>query len=103
MAEGETLGDRIRRERLAKEMTQRELAERVGVGVPHISKIEANRESPSDELLANVAEQLSVDADELFLAAHRLPAAIVDDLAADPAAGAQFLRTWSGAQNRKGR
>jgi transcriptional regulator with XRE-family HTH domain len=37
----ETLGNRIRRERLAKEMTQRELAKKVGVGVPDISKIEA--------------------------------------------------------------
>lgn len=103
MAEGETLGDRIRRERLANGMTQRELAEKVGVGVPHISKIEATRESPSDELLASIAKQLGVDADELFLAARRLPAAIVEKLAADPAAGAEFLRSWPGSTKGKSR
>ncbi len=95
MVERETLGARVRRERVAREMTQRALATAVGVGVPHISKLEADRESPSDELLSRIAVELDIDPDELFLVAKRLPPAIVEDLATDPAEAVAFLRTWS--------
>ena len=47
-------------------MTQRVLAERVGVGTPHISKIEAGRENPSDELLRNIAEVFTANLTNSF-------------------------------------
>lgn len=90
----ETIGQRIKRERLALEMTQRELAEAVDVGVPHISKVEAGRENPSDDLLRRLADVFKAEADELFLVARRLPDAMIEDLAADPAEALAFLRTW---------
>jgi transcriptional regulator with XRE-family HTH domain len=90
----ETIGQRIKRERLALKMTQRELAEAVDVGVPHISKVEAGRENPSDDLLRRLARVFKADVDELLLVARRLPETMMEDLAADPAEALMFLRTF---------
>lgn len=92
--EVETIGQRVKRERLARNMTQRQLADEVQVGVPHISKMEAGRENPSDELLERLAEVFSVEADELLIAARRLPQQMIDELAADPAEALIFLRSF---------
>lgn len=97
----ESIGERIKRERLKLELTQRELAEAVDVGVPHISKIEADRESPSDDLLRRLAKVFKVDEEELLLAARRVPESVVEDLAEDPAAGLAFLREFPSSQGRK--
>jgi len=94
MSGTEPVGIRIKRERLAREMTQRQLADRIGVGVPHVSKVEAGRESPSDELLVKIAEVLEIDPGELLLAAKRVPEDLLEQLAADPAGGIEFLRRW---------
>jgi HTH-type transcriptional regulator, competence development regulator len=88
----ETIGQRIKRERMSRGLTQRQLAELVGVGVPHISKVEAGRENPGEPLLRKLAEVLDLDADELFLVARRLPDDLVEDLAANPAKALRFLR-----------
>ena len=90
----EPIGQRIRRERLKRAMTQRDLAEEVGVGAPHISKIEAGRESPSDELLRSLAEVLDWNFDELLLAARRMPPDLMDTLASDPKGSLEYLRQW---------
>jgi transcriptional regulator with XRE-family HTH domain len=79
-------------------MTQRDLAAKVGVGVPHVSKIEADRESPSDELIQRLAAALGADPDEYMLAARRVPPVFVDELAADPAKALTFLRTWKSSR-----
>ena len=92
----ELIGQRIKRERLNRDMTQRNLAEMVDVGVPHISKIEAGRERPSDELLRKIAEVLGCDADELLLAARRIPEEVMDKVAADPVGFLEHLRQWPG-------
>ena len=74
-------------------MTQRQLAEAVGVGVPHVSKVEAGRENPSDEMLQRVADVLDCSYDELLLAARRLPSDLMEFLAGRPAESLDFLRT----------
>ena len=96
---GEPIGQRLKRERLSRSMTQRSLAEAVEVGVPHISKIEAGRESPSDELLQKIAEVFGCDVDELLLAARRIPPDLMDKLAADPQRSLEFLRQWTAPQD----
>ena len=90
----EAIGQRIKRGRLDRGMTQRDLAKAVGVGAPHISKIEAGRESPSDELLRTIAEFLQCDFEELLLAARRVPPDLMDKLASDPKQSLEFLRQW---------
>ena len=94
MEQIEEIGQRIKRERLKRAMTQRDLAEMVHVGTPHISKVEAGRESPSDALLRNIAEVLECDFDELLLTARRVPPDLLESLAADPRQSLQFLREW---------
>lgn len=94
MNDAETIGQRIKRERLDRQLTQRDLADAVGVGVPHISKVEAGRENPSDDLLAKLARVFRVDPDELLLVARRLPAELSEKLAQDPSQSLEFLRTW---------
>lgn len=88
----ETLGRRIKQERLRLEMTQRELAEAVGITVPYMSKIEADRETPTDEKLVRLAEVLKLNADELILSAGRMPSDVMDRLAANPSRALEFLR-----------
>lgn len=92
---GEHVGQRIKRERMSRSMTQRALAEAVGVGVPHISKVEAGRESPSDELLGRIAQVFGCDADEFLLAARRIPPDLMDKFAANPERSLEFLRQWT--------
>lgn len=86
---------------MALGLTQRELADAVDVGVPHISKVEAGRENPSPKLLAQLAEVFRVDPEELLLVARRLPDKLVDDLAENPAEALVLLRTWRGSKAKK--
>lgn len=94
MGESESIGERIRRERLDRNMTQGILAGAVGVGVPHISKIEAGRENPSDDLLVRIAEVFGCDSDEFLIAARRIPSELMDRLASEPSESLEYLRQW---------
>jgi HTH-type transcriptional regulator, competence development regulator len=89
----ESLGQRIKKERLARGMTQRELADAAGIKVPYVSKIEADKETPTEEKIIKLAQVLGLDADELTLAAGRMPADVMDRLTADPTKALEFLRT----------
>jgi transcriptional regulator with XRE-family HTH domain len=89
----ETLGQRIKKERLAQAMTQRDLAEAAGITVPYVSKIEAGKETPTEEKIIRLAEALRLDADELTLAAGRVPQDVMNQLTADPKKALEFLRT----------
>ena len=100
MTEAETFGARIKRHRLAAGLTQRELADKVSVGVPHVSKVEADRENPSDELIVRLARVFDVDADELFLTARRLPPGLAEDVASNPAQVLQYFRTMRNDEDR---
>lgn len=53
-------------------MSQRQLAAKVGVGFPHLSKVENGAETPSDELLAKLADAIGDDIDELMAIANRV-------------------------------
>lgn len=62
----ETLGDRIRRFRLAKGLTQTELGKMVGVSQRVITYYEVRGVSPPPDLLVRIADALDVSLDELF-------------------------------------
>lgn len=95
MTSAETIGQRVKRERLGRNLTQRQLADAVGVGAPHISKVEADRENPSDELLTKIADLFQLDADELMLVARRVPESFMEKLALNPGKSLLRLRQWS--------
>ena len=94
----ETIGQRIRRERAARGMTQKQLAARLRVGASHVSKIETGRESPSNALIEKAAAAFLADPDELMLVARRMPEHIMGRLAIDPAHSARELRRWQNAR-----
>lgn len=91
---GMTLGKQIRELRIAAHLSQRALAARVGVSFPHISKIEADIEQASTELLVRIAKEVGSDADKLLLCAQRVPEELREAVAAKPELALRFLRSW---------
>ncbi len=59
------IGQRIRKRREALNITQRELAQALGVTPQHISAVEQNKRVPSLTFLAKLAEKLGVSIDYL--------------------------------------
>lgn len=70
-------GERVRELRLAKNLTLRDLAGKVGVDFTYISKIENQKlsfgEYPSEELIRKIAKALAADKDELLILAEKIP------------------------------
>ena len=60
-----TLGEYIRTARDKKDMSLRELAEKVECSAPFLYDIELGRRHPSDELFGKIARHLGVTKDEL--------------------------------------
>jgi len=67
---GKTLGQVIRKARQELHLTQRELAERLGVKPAHIAYLELDRRRPSLPLLARIAEILGLDRETLIGLSH---------------------------------
>ncbi|MDO8431895.1 MAG: helix-turn-helix transcriptional regulator [Candidatus Binatus sp.] len=72
------LGEVIKARRTAIDISQRELAHRVGVEGSHIAFIEAGRRRPSLALLFRLAQNLDIDQQELFLLAYPNAAAFIE-------------------------
>ena len=72
-----TFGDRIRELRKQKEWRLRDLAERVGVGITHLSRVENEHlnygDYPSDALIHRLADALEANEEELLILAKRVP------------------------------
>ena len=68
-----SFGDWVRRRRKALDLTQQQLAHRVGCSVTALQKIERDERRPSRQLAALLAEQLQVPADQrdLFIIVAR--------------------------------
>ncbi|MEI7910245.1 MAG: helix-turn-helix transcriptional regulator [Verrucomicrobiota bacterium] len=61
----EALGERIRKLRVAKRISQRELARRSGVSASFLCEIESCRSFPAEPFLERLAEELGVKAGAL--------------------------------------
>ena len=64
------LGQRIKEVRKAKNITQEELAEKIGIGTSNISYIENGKFAPSIENFAKITEVLGVEPSELYKFSH---------------------------------
>ena len=95
-AEAVSMGELLRQARAARGLTQREVATQLGVGAPHLSKVESGKEPAGRELLLRAAVVLGLDADELLLAAGLLPSWAAVRAELDPAGAAAALRRWAG-------
>jgi transcriptional regulator with XRE-family HTH domain len=67
------LGARIKSLRQGRGRTQEQLAERVGLSVNYLSRIERGLENPTLDTLLGVAEALKVEPVELFTFHHEEP------------------------------
>lgn len=67
-------GRYLRETREDRDITLTELARRIKVSIPYLSRIERERENPPpDRLLLAIADVLDVPRDQLFAQAQRLP------------------------------
>jgi transcriptional regulator with XRE-family HTH domain len=65
-----TLGSVIRRRRRQLEVTQQDVARRVGVRANYIGYLERDMRRPSTNVLVKLAKVLDLDREELFFLAH---------------------------------
>ena len=93
--------ERLRSLRKQAQLSQRDLAERIGVDFTYLSKIENGRvEPPSEAVLKGIARELAGElsrnetelADELITLAGKIPSDLADTLSRNPGA-VQFLRS----------
>ena len=76
------IGQRIRKYRKASRLSQEELAEKVGISVPHMSHIETGNTKLSLPVLVALATALEVSTDDLiFDSAGVMRNSVMDDLA----------------------
>ncbi|MEW5816966.1 MAG: helix-turn-helix domain-containing protein [Spirochaetota bacterium] len=87
-----TFGLILRDLRRSKNITQRELAEKVGVDFSYISKVENDRlPPPSGDTIVKIAEVLKIAPDELLALTGKMPSGVKEMLGSSPAA-LQFVR-----------
>jgi transcriptional regulator with XRE-family HTH domain len=95
-----TLGEKIRARRLELRVTLREFARRVGVSAPYVTDLEAGRRHPSPEILARIAQELSLPPAELEALDTRLSPDVRKWVETQPDV-AQLLRTLKGTPRRR--
>jgi len=70
MKSPKTLGEIVKNRRQARGLTQRQLAEMLGVKGSHVAYLESGRRKPSFALIKHLADVLELDPQQLFLLAH---------------------------------
>jgi transcriptional regulator with XRE-family HTH domain len=65
-----TLGEVLKERREAMDLTQRELAAKLGVKASHVAYLENGRRRPSLSLLRRLGDVLGLETEPLFLLAH---------------------------------
>jgi transcriptional regulator with XRE-family HTH domain len=83
-----TLGEYIREQREAAEVSLRQLARNAGVSNPYLSQVERGLKKPSAEILGQIASALRISAETLYVRAGLLEpragnAAVTESIAAD--------------------
>jgi transcriptional regulator with XRE-family HTH domain len=70
MSETDRFGQLLRRRREALDMTQSDLARKLGVEASYIAFIERGRRKPSLRLVAKIADVIGLDRQRAFVLAH---------------------------------
>lgn len=77
------LGKILRDRRRALDLTQEELASRIGVSTAYVGHLETARRQPSDQVILKLARLLGLDSGELFLLANLDAVGIVSSSAGE--------------------
>jgi transcriptional regulator with XRE-family HTH domain len=85
----DVLGEYIREQRDAAQLSLRQLARTAGVSNPYLSQVERGLKRPSAEILSKIAAALAISAESLYLRAGILQARegdpeVTSSLATDP-------------------
>src|SRR5262245_58294735 len=65
----ESLGEYLREQRVAAQLSLRQLAEQTGVSNPYLSQIERGLRRPSADVLQQLAKALRISAEQLYIRA----------------------------------
>lgn len=88
----QSFGESLRQLRRSKGVSQRELAEKVGVDFSYISKVENDRlPPPAADTIVRICDALGVKPDDLLALTGKMPSDVKEMLSASPAAQ-QFIR-----------
>lgn len=87
-----TLGEVIRNARLNTDLSLRDLAKLIEKAPSYLSDIENDRRVPAEEVIRDIASQLSLDFDELMARAGRFGEEAERYMKRHPAAGMLFRR-----------
>jgi transcriptional regulator with XRE-family HTH domain len=90
----ETLGQRIRRKRMERDIGLREMARMVDISPAYLSRVETDEERtpPGEDTIKRIAKVIGDDVNALMHLAGRVPSDVGDMLKEDPSLP-QFLRT----------
>ncbi|HHX77322.1 MAG TPA: helix-turn-helix transcriptional regulator [Firmicutes bacterium] len=66
------LGKKIKAMRRLKRLTQRDLAQHIGISVSQLSCIERGRKSPSADVVLKIARALGVPLNEFFILPEKI-------------------------------
>ncbi|HKD66968.1 MAG TPA: helix-turn-helix transcriptional regulator [Candidatus Binataceae bacterium] len=75
---------RIRSRRRALDVTQEEVAHRIGTTTPYVGHLEAGKRHPSEKVVVKLADALGIDRAELFLLANPQAEAILAQATTEP-------------------
>ena len=93
----ESFGPLVRRERKAREMGLREMANMIGVSPTYLSKIERSEfPPPTEDKVKAIAKIIGRDADELLALAGRVASDLTEIIRRRPREIATLLRTVKG-------
>ena len=73
------VGDYIREQRNAAQVSLRQLARTAGVSNPYLSQIERGLRKPSAEIMQQIAKALRISAEQLYIQAGILDERVADD------------------------
>jgi transcriptional regulator with XRE-family HTH domain len=84
-----SVGEYIREQRAAAQLSLRQLAKAADVSNPYLSQVERGLRKPSAEILAQIAKALEISAESLYIRAgilepHQGDVTVTDALASDP-------------------
>jgi transcriptional regulator with XRE-family HTH domain len=96
----QSFGERLRELRKSTGMSQREVADKVGIDFTYLSKIESGTMlPPSEKVIRKLADALGGDKDELITLAGKVPSDVVNMLKNKEVL--EFLRSGNSAEIKK--
>ncbi len=72
MVEG-TFGQRVKKLRMDRKLSQKTVAQKLGITLPYLSQIEADLAIPSEPLARAIAQHFDANEEELVFLARRVP------------------------------